>query len=43
MIDDGLGEMESCSVCLAEVRWRSLRETDAGNVCRDCYGNLFPS
>lgn len=35
-----MGEMETCSLCLEEVRWRSLRETDEGNVCRSCHAQL---
>jgi hypothetical protein len=37
MHDDGLGVYETCSLCLAEVRWRTMRAINAGNVCRDCY------
>jgi formylmethanofuran dehydrogenase subunit E len=40
MKHDGLGELETCSLCTEEVRWTSLRETDAGNVCRSCYFDL---
>jgi hypothetical protein len=30
-------DMETCSLCLSEVPWSSLREHDAGNLCRPCY------
>jgi len=37
MQDDGLGQYETCSLCTTEVLWVSLRETQLGNICRDCY------
>jgi hypothetical protein len=37
MKDDGLGTYETCSLCLDEVRWASMRSTDAGNLCPECY------
>ena len=40
MKDDNMDEFESCSVCLVEVRWTSLRDHGAGNICRDCYAEL---
>ena len=41
MKDDNLGKMETCSLCLREVRWTSLTETDSGNVCTSCLRDIY--
>lgn len=40
MKDDGLGEYETCSLCVSLVLWRSMTETQSGNVCLDCYADI---
>ena len=37
MTDDGLGIYETCSLCGVLDHWSKLRESDAGNVCRECW------
>ena len=41
MLDDNLGENETCSWCLDEVKWVSLRETKQGNLCKECYADYL--
>ena len=36
MRQDGLGDYETCSMCVEEVFWTDLIETGLGNVCPKC-------
>jgi hypothetical protein len=37
MSDNTMGDYETCSLCTTEVLDRTLIETDAGRICRDCW------
>lgn len=43
VFDDGLGDWETCSWCVEEVKWTSLRETSEGNLCPTCHGEFIDS
>lgn len=41
MKDDNLGTHETCSLCTTEIKWVDLIESNAGNICLDCFEELL--